>query len=403
MSDGGLSEARLARLRGVLAGYVERGEVPGLVAVVQRRGHVHIEVHGTLEAGGDEPMRRDSIFRISSMTKPVVAAAAMALVEEGRLRLDDPVDALLPELADRRVLRALDGPVEDTEPARRPITLRDLLTFRLGFGALMAPPGSYPVQRAILDSGLYVGPPDPSKDPAPDEWLRRFATLPLLHQPGERWMYHTGAELTGVLLARAAGRPLEEVLRERILEPLGMRDTAFSVPADRIDRLATSYLTDPESGALNPYDPAAGGSWSRPPAFPSGGAGLVSTADDYLAFSRMMLGLGRHAGRRVLSRPAVELMTADQLTPAQKAASGLVPDQFDTFGWGFGLGVTTARTGLTGSVGSYGWDGGLGTCWTADPREDLTLLLLTQASWTSPAPPPIAQDFRTLAYQAIDD
>ncbi|MER8182297.1 serine hydrolase domain-containing protein [Kitasatospora sp. NPDC094015] len=403
MSDGGLSEARLARLRTALAGYVERGEVPGLVAVVQRRGHVHIEVHGTLEAGGDEPMRRDTLFRISSMTKPVVAAAAMALVEEGLLRLDDPVDGLLPELADRRVLRALDGPVEDTEPARRPITLRDLLTFRLGFGALMAPPGSYPVQRAVLDSGLYVGPPDPSKDPEPDEWLRRFATLPLLHQPGERWMYHTGADLTGILLARAAGRPLEEVLRERILDPLGMRDTAFSVPADRIGRLATSYLTDPVSGALEPYDPAAGGSWSRPPAFPSGGAGLVSCADDYLAFSRMLLGLGRHAGRRVLSRPAVELMTTDHLTPAQKAASGLVPDQFDTFGWGFGVGVTTTRTGLDGSVGSYGWDGGLGTCWTADPREELTLLLLTQASWTSPEPPPIARDFRTLAYQAIDD
>ncbi|WP_033823789.1 serine hydrolase [Kitasatospora sp. MBT63] len=403
VSDGGLSEARLARLRQVLAGYVERGEVPGLVAVVQRRGHVHIEVHGTLAAGGGEPMRRDSIFRISSMTKPVTATAAMILVEEGRLRLDDPVDALLPELADRRVLRALDGPVEDTVPALRPITLRDLLTFRLGYGALMAPPGTYPVQQAVADTGLHIGPPDPAKDPEPDEWLRRLATLPLFHQPGERWVYHTGAEVTGVLVARAAGRPLEEFMHERIFEPLGMRDTSFSVPAAKLDRFTTSYLSNPADGALIPYDPPADGSWSRPPAFPGGGAGLVSTADDYLAFSQMLLGLGRYAGRRVLSRPAVELMTTDQLTPAQKNASGLFPGQFDDFGWGFGMGVTTVRTDLARSVGSFGWDGGLGTCWTADPREELTLLLLTQRAWASPEPPELVRDFRTLAYQAIDD
>ena len=242
MSIGGLSRARLARMHDVMAGYVERGEVPGLVTLVSRRGEVHVDAIGMKALGGSDPMRRDTIFRISSMTKPITAAATMILVEECKLRLDEPVDRLLPELADRKVLKRLDGPLDDTVPANRPITVRDLLTFRMGFGIIMAPPDTYPIQRAVSELLLGQGPPNPSTPPAPDEWIRRLGTLPLMHQPGEKWMYNTGSDVLGVLIARASGQPLETFLRERIFEPLGMKDTGFSVPAAKIDRLATELL-----------------------------------------------------------------------------------------------------------------------------------------------------------------
>src|SRR6266536_4090747 len=210
-----------------------------------------------------------------------------------------------------------------------------------------------------------------------------------------------GSDVLGVLIARASGRPLETFFRERIFQPLGMKDTGFSVRATELDRLATSYLTNVETGALEPYDQAEGGQWSRPPAFPSGAAGLVSTIDDYLAFGQMMLNNGRHGSERILSRPSVETMTSDQLTPEQKAVSGLVPGYFDSHGWGFGLSVVTRRDDMAGAVGTFGWDGGLGTSWYSDPREDMVIILMTQRMWASPSPPNVY--FWTLAYQAIDD
>ncbi|WP_051966593.1 serine hydrolase domain-containing protein [Kitasatospora mediocidica] len=389
-------------MRDTLAWHVGPGGVPGLVAVVARRGEVHVETLGVRALGGP-PVERDTIFRVSSMTKPVTAVAAMILVEECRLRLDDPVDRLLPELADRRVLRSLDAPLDDTVPAHRPITLRDLLTFRMGFGIVMARPGTYPIQRAADELELGQGPPQPSVPPEPDEWIRRLGTLPLIHQPGERWMYNTGSDVLGVLIARASGQPFETFLRERVLDPLGMRDTGFSVPADQLHRLATSYAPDPETGSLVVSDEAVGGAWSRPPAFPSGGGGLVSTADDFLAFGRMMLGKGRYGAERILSRPSVETMVTDQLTAAQKAGSALFPGSFDSHGWGFGLSVVTRRTDPAEPVGRFGWDGGLGTSWCTDPSEELVTVLLTQRNWTSPNPPDVCRDFWTSAYQAIDD
>src|SRR5947207_9705448 len=205
-----------------MARHVERGDLPGLVTLVSRRGEVHVDAIGTLAVGGSEPMRHDTIFRISSMTKPVTAAATMILVEECRLRLDERVDRLLPELSDRRVLKRLDGPLHDTVPADRPITVRDLLTFRLGYGLVMVPPGTHPIADAMSDQLLGQGPPDPSTPPAHDEWIRRLGTLPLVHQPGARWMYNTGSDVLGVLIARASGQPFEAFLRERIFEPLGM-------------------------------------------------------------------------------------------------------------------------------------------------------------------------------------
>jgi len=401
MSTAGLSRARLARMHDVMAGYVERGEVPGLVTLVSRRGEVHVDVIGTQAFADPAPMRRDTIFRISSMTKPIIAAATMLLVEECTLRLDEPVDALLPELAERRVLKRLDGPLDDTEPAKRAITVRDLLTFRMGFGQMMAPPDAYPILSAASEQQIGMGPPSPSSMPAPDEWMRRLGSLPLMHQPGEQWMYNTGSDVLGVLIARASGQPLETFLRERLFEPLEMRDTGFSVPEASLDRLATSYWTDPASGKLTVYDEARGGQWSHPPAFPSGAGGLVSTIDDYLAFGEMMLSQGKHGSERILSRLSVELMTTDQLTPEQKAVSGLFPGFFDSQGWGFGVSVITRRDDLAAVPGRYGWDGGLGTSWYSDPREDMVIILMTQCAWASPSPPNVY--FWTLAYQAIDD
>lgn len=403
MSIGGLSQARLGRMHDVMAGYVERGDVPGLVTAVSRRGEVHVDAIGVNAVGGSTPIRRDTIFRISSMTKPITAAATMILVEECKLRLDEPVDLMLAELADRQVLKWIDGPLDDTVPAKRPITVRDLLTFRMGFGHVVAPPDAYPILKAANGLHIGMGPPNPSAMPPPDEWIRRLGTLPLMYQPGERWMYHTGSDVLGVLIARASGQDLETFLRERLFEPLGMQDTGFSVPATKFDRFATSYLTDPETGALEVYDEAEGGQWDRPPSFPSGGAGLVSTIDDYLAFGLMMLNQGKHGSERVLSRPSVETMTTDQLTPEQKAVSGLVPGYFDSHGWGFGVSVVTRRDDLAGSVGRFGWDGGLGTSWSADPSEDMVTILMTQGAWTSASPPDVCVDFRTSAYQAIDD
>jgi CubicO group peptidase (beta-lactamase class C family) len=381
-----------------MAGYVERGDVPGLVTLVSRRGETHVEAIGTTAVGGSDPIRRDTIFRISSMTKPITAAATMILVEDCTLRLDEPVDRLLPELADRNVLRRLDGPLDDTVPAHRPLTVRDLLTFRMGFGLVVAPPDTYPIQRAESEQLRGQGPP-----PAPDEWIRRFATLPLMHQPGERWMYNTGSDVLGVLIARAAGQPLETFFRERLFEPLGMTDTAFSVPAAKLDRLATSYWVNLNTGALELHDPAEGGQWSRPPAFPSGAGGLVSTVDDYLAFGQMLLNKGKLGRARILSRLSIETMTTDQLTPAQKAVSGLIPGYFDSHGWGFGVSVVTRRDDVAAVPGRFGWDGGLGTSWWSDPTEEMVAILMTQRAWTSASPPDVCRDFWTLAYQAIDD
>ena len=402
-ATGGFSTARLGRMHDVMSGHVERGEVSGLVALVSRRGEVHVDAIGTKAVGGGDPIRRDTIFRISSMTKPVTAVAAMILVEECKLRLDDPVDPLLPELADRKVLQRLDGRVDDTVPANRAISVRDLLTFRMGFGMVMAPPGTYPIQAAMTEQDLGQGPPGASAPPAPDEWVRRLGRLPLMHQPGEQWMYNTGSDVLGVLIARASGQTFETFLRERVFEPLGMSDTGFSVPTTEVDRLPTSYSTDPETGTLDVYDEAESGQWSRPPAFPSGGGGLVSTAGDYLAFAQMLLNEGRHGRERILSRPSVETMTTDQLTPEQKAASNFVPGFFDSNGWGFGVSMVTRRDDVTGPVGRYGWDGGLGTSWHSDPREDMVTILMTQSAWTSPSPPNVCLDFWTSAYQAIDD
>ncbi len=396
--NGGLSNARLGRMHDIMARHVESGEVPGVVTLVSRHGEINVDAIGKLAIDG-APMRRDSIFRITSMTKPVTAVAAMLLVEECRLRLDDPVDRWLPELADRRVLRAIDAKVEDTVPAKRAITLRDLMSFRLGLGMIPVFPDRYPIQKAIADAGFAPGPVFPSFPP--DELMRRYGSLPLAYQPGERWLYNSGTEILGVLIARVAGTSFATFLYERIFAPLGMKDTAFFVPPDKLDRLATVYTRDHATGAMKVSDDPATGKFAQPPRFENGSAGLVSTADDFNAFAQMMLNGGRLGSERILSRPSVELMTTDQLTPEQKQGSELFLG--DNRGWGFGLSVFTGRDDLCSVPGRYGWDGGYGTSWYSDPAENLTGILLTQRMMDSPLPLAVFGDFWTCAYQAIDD
>ena len=397
-SNGGLSKARLDRMHGIMATHVESGEVPGLVTLVSRDGEIHVDVIGSIAFDG-APMQRDTIFRITSMTKPVTAVAAMILVEECKLRLDDSVDKWLPELADRGVLRAIDAAVEDTVPAKRAITLRDLLTFRLGLGMIPVFPDRYPIQKAIAEAGFAPGPVFPAF--SPDELMKRYGSLPLIHQPGERWLYNSGTEILGVLIARVAGTTFGAFLRDRILAPLGMKDTAFSVPQAEHHRFATAYVRDRASGALKIFDDPATGTFAQPPVFENGSAGLVSTADDFNAFAQMMLNGGRLGNERILSRPSVELMTTDQLTPDQKQGSELL--LADNLGWGMGLSVFTARDDLCSVPGRFGWDGGYGTSWYSDPKENLTGILLTQRMMDSPQPPAVLRDFWTSAYQAIDD
>jgi len=400
-SSGGWSLSRWSRLREIMALRVAEGHAPGLVALVSRWDDLRVEAIGHQDLTQSRPMQRDSIFRISSMTKPVTAAAAMILVEECKIRLDDPVDRFLPELADRRVLSSPKAALDDTVPARRAITLRDLLTFRCGFGALMMSREDCPIAKAIAEAGLAVT--ADVQTLAPDELMKRLGALPLVHQPGEVWMYHTASDVLGVLIARASGQSFADFLADRLFKPLGMKDTAFHVSAEKRSRFTAGYLTDAATGALQPYDTPDSSQWAQPPVFAGGAAGLVSTADDYLAFCRMLLMKGRYGRERILSRRSVDLMTRDQITLAQKAASPFMPGFWDNRGWGFGLSVITREDDLADVPGRFGADGGLGTSAYTDPEEGVIGILMTQASWTSPVAPAINRDFWTLTYQAIDD
>ncbi len=357
----------LARLHKVAAGHVGADQVPGLVALVARGGQVHAEALGSLTIGGPA-VQRDSLFRIASLTKPVTGVATLALAAEGLFRLDEPVDRLLPELANRRVLRQMDGPLDDTVPAHRAIIVRDLLNYTFGFGdewAMFGAAEPWPVMAEQSRLRLAtLGPPDLAHQPDPDAWIAGLGSLPLLAQPGKRWFYNTSASVLGVLCARATGQPFGDVLRSRVFEPLGMRDTGFWTT--QTSRLATAY--EPAAGGLRVWDEPAG-IYSQPPPFGDGAAGLLSTADDLLAFSRMLL----RGGAPVLAADAVAEMTRDQLTPEQKSYGGLGPGFFDAASWGYSVAVVTAGE----RAGAFGWAGGFGSTWLADPARDLTVLVLT--------------------------
>jgi CubicO group peptidase (beta-lactamase class C family) len=275
----GFDRARLRRLDEVMTSHVEQDRVGGLAWLAARGDEVEVGAAGHLTRGGAAPAGRGSVFRIASMTKPMVAVAALMLVEDCKLRLEEPVGSWLPELAVRQVLVDGRGPLDGpTVPALRPITVHDVLTFRLGWGMDFSAPWPQPLITAMGELGLGSGPPEPRVPPEPDEWMRRISTLPLLYQPGERWLYNTGSDVLGVLVSRAAGQPLEEFMRIRLFEPLGMVDTGFFTKDS--DRLGTCYAVEPATGERIVYD-APTGQWSSAPDFPSGAVGVVLTTDAF--------------------------------------------------------------------------------------------------------------------------
>jgi len=394
----GLSKGGFDHLRGVMAGHVERGDLPGLVMLVSRNGETQVDAIGRLALEGS-PMTRDTLFRISSMTKPATAAAAMILVEQGKLQLDDPVDRWLPELANRRVLLTIDALIHQTVPARRAISLRDLLTFRCGYGMIPVFPERYPIQRAYAEAGLAPGPVFPSFPP--DELVRRYGSLPLIYQPGERWLYNAGTEILGVLIARVSGVTFGEFLQERIFAPLGMKDTAFYAPKEKQHRFATAYSHDRATKSLKVFDPPVTGRFSNPPVFENGSAGLVSTADDFNAFAQMLLNGGSLGSERILSHASVDLMTTNHIQADEKRESTLFLG--NSRGWGFGMSVFTGFDDREAKPGRFGWDGGYGTSWYSDPQTQLTGILLTQRVMDSPEPPRAFADFWTALKDVADD
>jgi CubicO group peptidase (beta-lactamase class C family) len=382
----------MSRLREVLAGHVEKGSVPGAVALVSRGDRAEVEAVGHVDFAGTVPMARDSIFRVASITKPITAAAALLLVEDGRVRLDDPVDKWLPELASPVVVRTPESPVDDVVPASRPITVADLLDFRAGYGF----PSDFSLPAvALLFSELRQGPPQRQTVAPPDEWMATLSRIPLLDHPGSSWLYNTCSDILGVLIARASASSLPDFLAERLFEPLRMVDTGFAVPTDKLDRFTSYYRPGPD-GAAELVD-SPDGQWSSAPAFPSGAGGLVSTVDDWHAFAQLLLGHGTVYGRRLLSSESVTQMMTDRLSQAQRDASRLF---LEGQGWGFGGSVDVEAVDRWNVPGRYGWVGGTGTAAHVTPSTGTVTILLTQMEMTGPTPPTIMRDFWDIAADA---
>jgi CubicO group peptidase (beta-lactamase class C family) len=384
----GFDSRVLRRVDEVVENAVLHDDAPGVVAAVALRDETQVAIAGVMSLGG-EPMARDTLFRITSMTKPMTAAMVLALVDAGMLDLDDPVDELLPELANRRVLRSPDASLTDTVPANRPITTRDLLTFTWGFGmqgAMFMAAEPWPILTATVERALATfGPPQPAITPDPDTWMARLGELPLLAQPGERWLYQSGSQVLGVLASRVAGAPFAEVLKGRLLAPLGINNTAFYTTDTT--RLATAY--ERRDGKLEVSDPPDG-QWSRPPAFADGGSGLLSTVDDVVVFGRMLLS----GGNGVLKPETVEAMTRNQLTDAQRANVWPGFSFLDDRGWGFGVSVC--------DDGRCTWDGGFGTTWSNVPSRDLTVAVLTQRATDEHGPPLVCNEVLAAATSPTD-
>lgn len=365
-------------LTDILQPYVDDGTLPGAVALVDRGDGREPEVAavGGADVRGEAPMVRDSIFRIASLTKPVTAAAVMMLVEDGRLALTDTVAPWLPEIAEPMVVRTPASPPGDVVPATRPVTVEDLMTFRAGWG--FPSDFSLPALAPLLGE-LRQGPPRPQDVAGPDEWMATLGRIPMLHQPGGAWLYNTCSDVLGVLIARVAGCSLPEFMAERIFEPLGMADTGFAVPAGQSGRFTHSYRAGADGG-LDLVD-APDGQWSAMPAFPSGAGGLVSTADDYHRFARMLL----DEDGPLLTDGSVRRMTTDQLTPAQRAGAELF---LQGQGWGFGGSVDVTAADPWNMPGRYGWIGGTGTAAHIVPSTGAVTILLTQRELAGPSPYP---------------
>ena len=373
----GFSRDELAKIPPALKAIVDAGDLSGFVTLIWRNGEiVQLNTIGKRDIANGLPMERDTIFRIASMTKPVTSVAALMLFEEGKFQLDDPIEKWAPEFRNMRVLKRPDGPLDDTYPSPRPITMEDLFTHRSGlaYGFSSLGPVAHEYQRVLGDVL--------NNDMTSDDWIKALATLPLLYAPGERFHYSHSTDLLGFIVGRIAGKPFRDFLMERLFKPLGMPDTDFYTPPAKRSRSAVVYRQDEKSGKLNavPFK-----LHDTPPSFCGGGGGLVSTVDDYLKFARMMLNKGELDGRRYLKAATVALMCANRLTPEQRAIPflGAIP-MWAGMGFGLGVSVITDPDKLSflgmGGVGSFGWPGAFGTWWQADPSNDLIMIYLIQNS-----------------------
>lgn len=357
---------------------IHEGAAPGTVFGLQRGDDRHVHALGLAAPGGAAPMTRDAIFRIASLTKPIAGLVTTTLALEGWFSLDDPIDTLIPELANRQVLTRPDAALDDTVPANRPISVEDLLTCRMGMGFIMEP-GHFPFMERMQELSLLPGAYPPSE--SADRWIAKLGTLPLLDQPGMVWRYDTGLSVLGIFLERATGQSLEGLFRERVFEPLGMTDTGFSVPNDKLHRLPPECL---ESGEID--DPAGAGScFAHPPKFYSAAAGLVSTADDLLTFAGMMLNCGEWQGRRIVPAEVVDSMCRDRITAKQRRRSPFVPGFWEKNGWGYGVGMSYPKADT--EPAGIGWTGGTGTSLYWDPDTDAAGVILTQQLFSSLAGP----------------
>ncbi len=385
----GFSPSGLAQIGPGLKAVVEAGDLSGFVTLIWRKGEVaQVDTVGLRDIASDLPMTRDTLFRIASMTKPITSLATLMLMEDGKLSLSDPVTRWLPELANMQVLKDAEGPLDDTYPAPREITVEDLLTHRSGLAygfTSVGPIGQAYEQRLGAPLGGTL---------TPDAWLAALGTLPLSYPPGERFHYSHATDVLGFLVARIEGKTLGEVLKERILGPLGMADTDFWCPPEKRHRMAKLYRAG-EAGT--PLEDVSFPHSDGPPVFEGGGGALISSADDYLKFARMILSGGELDGVRLVKPETLSLMMANRLTEAQR--------QFPFMGipfWlgqGFGLGLSVivdpekqAWMGA-GSKGSVGWPGAFGTWWQADPEQDMILIYLIQNSM--PLGPELAAQLAT--------
>lgn len=348
----------------------DAGLLSGAVTVVWQRGEVlQVNEIGYRDVDAGLPMQRDTLFRIASMTKPVTVAAAMSLVDEGKLTLRDPIARWAPELADPQVLDDPHGPLDRTHPARRPILVEDLLTHTSGLAYSFSVSG--PISRAYMRLPFGKG---------SDTWLAELAALPLVHQPGDRVTYSHAIDVLGVIVSRVEDKPFHQVLDERVLGPAGITDTGFFVSAEARGRAATMYRLDEDDKLRHDV---MGPPQVRPPSFPNAGGGLWSTADDYLRFVRMLLGDGTVDGVRVLSLESARLMRTDRLTDEHKRHNFLGAPFWVGRGFGLNLSVVTdpaksAPLFGPGGTGTFSWPGAYGTWWQADPSADLILLYLIQ-------------------------
>jgi CubicO group peptidase (beta-lactamase class C family) len=375
-TGGDFLQAGLAQIPPALQAVVDAGDLSGFVTLIWRKGEeAQVNTVGWRDVEAGAPMTRDTLFRIASMTKPVTSIAALMLLEEGKLRLEDPITRWLPEFSGMQVLKDPAGPIEDTYPAARDITVEDLMTHRAGLAYAFTSVG--PIGQAHEDR---LGPPL-GTPLTPDVWLKALGGLPLSYPPGERFHYSHATEVLGFLVARIEGKPLGQVLKDRIFGPLGMHDTDFWCPPEKRARMAKLYRIDPATDRLQDVSfPHV----DSQPAFEAGGGGLISTADDYLKFARMMLGKGEVDGVRLVKAKTIELMTENRLTDTQRA----IPFMGIPFwmGQGFGLGVSVITDPQlqawmgAGSKGAFGWPGAFGTWWQADSAEEMVLIYLIQNS-----------------------